>query len=111
MPTLRKRYRACMRIAARISRWLVFQYDSAADQVPARDKVDAIVVRLSTRLSLIAQVVSQAGITVDLTAANTARAQVDSARASGTDAQLRTAVRALRDAIDTLQDSLPDIEG
>lgn len=109
-PVFRRRYRAFMRLAARITRWLASQYDPVADQVPSRDKVTAIVARLTSRLVVIAQVANQAGVTPNLTAANTALAQVESALANGTDAQLRMAVRALRDAIDAVQDALPDPE-
>ena len=108
--TFRKRYRALMRVAARITRWLANQYDPASDQVPSSDKIDAVVERISSRLELITQVAGRAGVTLDLRAADRARAQLTAARNGGTPAQLRAAVRALRDAADALQDALPDPE-
>lgn len=104
---VRKRYQGCVRLAARISRWLVNHYDPANDQAPSADRVDAVISRLTDRLALIQQLANKAQVTLNLNAVNTARQQVDAARGMGM-AQLGTAVRSLRDAIDNLQDSLPD---
>lgn len=99
-----------MRVGARITRWLVNQYDTANEQVPSLERADAIAERLSTRVTKLSQLASQAGITLDLAAVNAGRAQFESVRPNGTNAQLRTALRAYRDAVDGLQDSMPDPE-
>jgi hypothetical protein len=104
----RRKYRAFMRGAARLTRWLVFQFEPEADQAPARDRAPAVLSRLGERLALVTQLASAAGVTLDLTEVNAARTQAQTALASGTDAQLRAAVRRVRDAIDALQDSTPD---
>jgi hypothetical protein len=106
--TFRRKYRAFMRGAARLTRWLVFQYEPEADQVPARDRATVVLSRLGERLTLVTQLATSAGVTLDLTEANAARSQAQTALASGTDAQLRAAVRRFRDAIDALQDNTPD---
>jgi len=106
--TVRKRYQAFMRMAARISRWLVNHFAPANDEAPRRDKADTIIANLTDRVDLLTQVASQAGKTLDLTAINSARAQLQTARSTGTDAQLRTALRALRDALDDAEGTLTD---
>lgn len=104
----RKRYRNLMRVAARITRWLANKLDPSGDQVPLADRLDAVLERLSSRVEVIKQVASKAGVTLTMQPVDQARAQVESARTSGTQAQLRAAVKNLRDAIDGLQNSLPD---
>lgn len=106
----RRGYRAAMRVAARITRWLVNQYDASNEQVPSLERADAIAERLSARVTKLSELASQAGIVLDLTGVNAARSQFESARANGTNAQIRMALRAFRDAIDSLQDSMPDPE-
>jgi methionyl-tRNA synthetase len=107
----RRAYRAAMRVASRISRWLANQYDAANEEVPSRERADAIAARLSTRVSALSQIASQAGVTLDLSAVDAAWMQFESVRANGTNAQLRMALRAWRDAIDDLQAAVPDPEG
>lgn len=104
---VQRRHRACMRLAKRISRWLINR-NEANEQPPARENRDAIVARLVDRLAFVSGIAARAGVALDLTAANAARQQLESVRANGTDAQLRAALRALRDEIDTLQDAIPD---
>ena len=106
----RRGYRAAMRVSARISRWLSNQYDASNEQVPSRERADAIAARLSSRVNTLSQLGSQAGVTLNLSAVNAARAQFESVRASGTNAELRATLRALRDAVDSLQDAIPDPE-
>ncbi|MEY4577766.1 MAG: hypothetical protein RL701_2469 [Pseudomonadota bacterium] len=79
----RRRYRACMLVAARITRWLAYQYSPDSDQVAARDKVPAIVARLSERVTVLTNVARQVGVEPVLTQVSTARAQVDAALANG----------------------------
>lgn len=106
----RRTYRAAMRVASRITRWLANQYDASNEQVPSLERADAIAERLSSRVTKLSQLASQAGIALDLTAVTSARAQFESVRANGTNAQVRMALRAFRDAVDSLQDSMPDPE-
>ena len=80
------------------------------EQVPSRERADAIAARLSSRVNTLSQLGSQAGVTLNLSAVNAARAQFESVRASGTNAELRATLRALRDAVDSLQDAIPDPE-
>ena len=105
---VQRRYRAFQRVAARISRWLVNRYESRNEGAPTRETRDAVAARLVARLNTVASIAAQVGIVVDLTAANAARQQLENVRANGTDAQVRVAMRALRDQIDALQDAIPD---
>lgn len=107
---VRKSYRVSLRIAARITRWLVNHYAPENDDLSARDRAGAILTRLMQRVDLIVGLAGRANAAIDLTQVNTAQARVQSAMNGGTDAALRTAIRALRDAVDNLQDSLPDVE-
>lgn len=107
----RRGYRAAMRVASRISRWLANQYEASNEDVPTRDRAEAIAARLSARVSALSHIASQAGITLDLSAVDAAWMQFESVRANGTNTQLRMALRAWRDAIDSLQRAMPDPEG
>lgn len=106
-PLVRRRYQRCVRLGARISRWLANQYDPSNDQLPPAERVDAVIARLTERLELIKTLAARAQVTLDLNAVNAARQQVDNARGGGA-AQMIAALRALRDAIGTLQDALPE---
>lgn len=108
LTAVERRYRAFQRVAARISRWLINRYEPRNESAPSAENRDAVIARLTERLSRVSGVAAQAGAALDLTAANAARQQVETARANGTDAQLRAALRALRDQIDALQDAIPD---
>lgn len=108
LPMARRRHAAFRRVAARISRWLSNRYEPRNEGPPTREDRDAVAARLGARLNLVASIAAQAGVSLDLTAANAARQQLETVRASGTDAQVRTAMRALRDQIDALQDAIPD---
>jgi len=66
-----------------------------------------VITRLTERLELIKTLAGRAQVTLDLNAVNAARQQVDAARSLGA-AQMIAALRALRDAVDNLQDSLPE---
>jgi hypothetical protein len=107
---VRRRYQECLRVAAPISRWLSNRLEPANEEVPPRERVDAVIERLSARLALIRDVAARNNVVLNVTEAQAARQQLERARANGTDAQLRAAARALRDAIDTLQDVIPDPE-
>jgi hypothetical protein len=105
---VQRRHVAFQRVAARIARWLVNRYEPRSEDAPTRELRDAVAARLVARLNTVASIAAQAGVAVDLTAANAARQQLENVRANGTDAQVRVAMRALRDQIDALQDSIPD---
>lgn len=107
---VRKAYRASFRIAARITRWLVNHYAPDNEELPARDAAAAIFARLTERVDLIVSLAERASVTIDLTQVNTARTRVQTAMNGGTNLALRNAIRALRDAVDNLQDGLPDVE-
>jgi hypothetical protein len=106
-PLVRRRYQRCVRLGARISRWLANYFDPTSDQLPPADRVDVVITRLTERLELIKALAGRAQITLDLNAVNAARLQVDDARGRGA-AQMIAALRALRDAVDNLQDALPE---
>jgi len=106
-PLVRRRYQRCVRLGARISRWLANYFDPTNDQLPPADRIDAVITRLTERLELIKTLAGRAQVTLDLNAVNAARQQVDAARSLGA-AQMIAALRALRDAVDNLQDSLPE---
>ncbi|HET8936734.1 MAG TPA: hypothetical protein VFN67_24995 [Polyangiales bacterium] len=106
----RRKYRACLRLAARITRWLANRYAPEGDELPARDRVSGLLGRLSDRLALLTQLAAGVGVTLDVTEANTARTEAQSALDTGTAVQLRAAVRRYRNALDALQDQLPDPE-
>ncbi|HKU44514.1 MAG TPA: hypothetical protein VJR89_40415 [Polyangiales bacterium] len=105
---VQRRHRAFQRVAARISRWLVNRYEPRNEGAPTREARAAVAARLAARVNTVAALATEAGVVLDLTAVNTARQQLESVLANGTDAQVRAALRALRDQIDALQDAFPD---
>ena len=103
-----RRHQAFSRVAARISRWLINRYEPRNEAAPTRENREAVIDRLIKRLNVISTVATRAGVALDFTAANAARQQLESVRANGSDAQVRVAMRALRDQIDALQDAFPE---